>query len=258
MSEPATPTEARERPSEPCPEVTDGCHYFVCSWCESVLDINPASERWPATRPAEATQGPDPLRVSADYPFHCHRCGAAHNCDTSIPSEQWNQITADIGGRAIMLCTLCIDELLVEHGLTAEAHISFVGAALRTEPGMPAEATQGEDAQADRLTATCCDGKEHVVTVRWPTPGSIDEGVEFSTEPRCEGPESWAPGCELLDDSYNYHIMVGRFAERRNIVALIASEREAAAEAGRREERMTLMREKVSGDEELERLEREG
>ena len=81
----------------------------------------------------------DPLRTRPDYDFRCDRCGAPHNLDTSIPSEAWNAIM--LAGGA--LCTLCIDDLLTEKGLTATAEFYFVGRALTSRlygsaaPGAP-------------------------------------------------------------------------------------------------------------------------
>ncbi len=67
------------------------------------------------------------LRTRPEYDFRCDCCGAPHNLDTSIPSEQWNAIAGDKYGA---LCTLCIDDLLTEKGLTCEAEFYFVGKAL--------------------------------------------------------------------------------------------------------------------------------
>lgn len=61
-----------------------------------------------------------------DYPFRCEDCGRAHILDTVIPSEIWNKIAPD----ASMLCPLCIDARLTQHGLTCEARFYFGGKAL--------------------------------------------------------------------------------------------------------------------------------
>jgi hypothetical protein len=77
------------------------------------------------------------LRTRPDYDFRCQRCGAPHNLDTSIPSEFWNVIVerdSSGGDKYGALCTLCIDDLLVEKGLACEAEFYFVGKALTSRP----------------------------------------------------------------------------------------------------------------------------
>lgn len=65
-------------------------------------------------------------RTRPEYDLRCEDCGRAHILDTSIPSEIWNQIAGD----ASILCTTCIDDRLVKHGLACEAKFYFVGKAL--------------------------------------------------------------------------------------------------------------------------------
>lgn len=66
-------------------------------------------------------------RTNPDYDLHCGRCGAPHNFDTSIPSGVWNKIAPEGG----LLCTLCIDELLTEHGMKVDcAEFYYVGRSL--------------------------------------------------------------------------------------------------------------------------------
>lgn len=65
-------------------------------------------------------------RTRPEYNLRCEDCGRAHILDTSIPSEIWNQIAGD----ASILCTTCIDDRMVKHGLEGEAKFYFVGKAL--------------------------------------------------------------------------------------------------------------------------------
>jgi len=103
-----------------------------------------------------AQSGPiDPLRTRPDYNFRCDRCRAPHNIDTSIPSVIWNQIVerdSPQGDKYGALCTLCIDDLMVERGLTGEAEFYFNGGALRSKSYAPP--TQGDIEQANRPTLT--------------------------------------------------------------------------------------------------------
>lgn len=64
-----------------------------------------------------------------DYDLNCDRCGRAHILDTSIPSKIWNEIAPDGG----VLCTTCIDDLMMAHGLVCEAEFYFVGKALTSK-----------------------------------------------------------------------------------------------------------------------------
>jgi hypothetical protein len=96
-------------------------------------------------------------RTRADYDLRCEDCGAAHNLDTSIPSELWNRICRNPGAAEMglseteVLCTLCIDERLTKAGLTCDiAEFYFVGRALKSRLYA---ASTGDAEERDRLRA---------------------------------------------------------------------------------------------------------
>lgn len=66
--------------------------------------------------------------VRPDYSLRCGECGRAHILDTSIPSHIWNQIAR----REELLCPVCIDMRLVQHGLSAEAEFYYAGKGLKS------------------------------------------------------------------------------------------------------------------------------
>ena len=82
----------------------------------------------------------------------------------------------------------------------------------------PASTPTGE--RTDQIVTKCCDGQEHTITVVWPDAADSEGGVDFWSEPECTGdPSQWGNGlCDLLDDSSNYHLMVGRFVERKKLM----------------------------------------
>ena len=87
-------------------------------------------------------------RTRADYDLRCGECGAAHNLDTSIPSDLWNQIAAP----ADILCVLCIDEKLTKKGLQCDvAEFYYVGTSLSSRKYAE---TSGEIQRLNRDIAT--------------------------------------------------------------------------------------------------------
>lgn len=113
-------------------------------------------------------------RTRADYDIRCSKCGAAHNVDTSIPSDIWNQIAEPHE----LLCTLCIDEALNEKGLTCEAAFYFVGDALTGKLYSRHEKARADKAEAALAKATAA--------ICWAL------GEEGDFQPRGEGqPTYW-------------------------------------------------------------------
>jgi hypothetical protein len=97
--------------------------YGPCPGCQQEVTI--------ANQP---TDRPDDLRREVER-SQCQRCDAPHDVDISIPSDVWNQIVerdSPGGDKYTTLCTLCIDDLLVEKGLTTTARFYFIGKALRS------------------------------------------------------------------------------------------------------------------------------
>jgi hypothetical protein len=95
-------------------------------------------------------------RTRADYDLRCGECGAAHNLDTSIPSDLWNQIAAP----ADILCVLCIDEKLTKKGLQCDvAEFYYVGTSLSSRKYAE---TSGEIQRLNREIATLTSDNSHL------------------------------------------------------------------------------------------------
>jgi hypothetical protein len=112
----------------------ENCARFITKRCEG--------GHWPtyAELEAQIARQHYALRTRPDYDFRCQRCGAPHNLDTSIPSPIWNVIVereSPGGDKYGALCTICIDDLMAEKGLSGEAEFYFVGRALRSRTYPP-------------------------------------------------------------------------------------------------------------------------
>lgn len=100
-------------------------------------------------------------RLRPDYPLECQRCGAPHWIDTVIPSETWNIIVerhSPGGDKWGILCMLCIEELLEQHGLEAEAEFYYHGSGrLKSKLYKPGDAHRSELSNAINARDTYLD-----------------------------------------------------------------------------------------------------
>jgi hypothetical protein len=112
----------------------------------------------------------DPMRTRPDYNLRCDRCSAPHNLDTSIPSDVWNALVERENGDDLwsVLCTLCIDELIVEKGLIAEAEFYFVGKALKSKLYATDARQQGYRAGLEAAVGAVQEAFDLIGTGRWP------------------------------------------------------------------------------------------